>query len=54
VNYQGREIVGVALGLEQPNLLDIGRFRAPHAGAGGKDLERIGAQLRRFFSGALQ
>jgi hypothetical protein len=54
VNYQGCQIVGIALGLKQPNLLDNGWFCPPHTRAGGKDLERIRAQFRRFFSGALQ
>src|SRR5208283_2128138 len=47
-------VVSLALGPQEPDLLDIGRFCTPHARAGGKDLECIRTELRRFLSGAFQ
>src|SRR4051794_10279003 len=45
MDNEGMEIMLLTLPVQKLDLFGIGRLRSPHAGARGKDLERISAQL---------
>ena len=56
VDNQRVQVEPLAGGPQQPDLVRVGRPRAPHAWAGGKDLKGVGAQFGggqcRLFQGA--
>ena len=54
VDDQRVEVVAVACGAKQADLVGIGRARAPHAGAGGEDLEGVRAEIGGLAGGTFE